>query len=145
MHILANLIFQPNGDNVGAIGSNHEYFPVSTRSEPIGTGMMSSSSHPFRSAMSEFTDVSPAKLAFYLFSKNVIDTVDYEQTNMKLSESNEPGYDPEELNVKILTKVYHVLKENPEKIYAVCSALEKFKDKREIVQKLASDSKIKCK
>lgn len=106
--------------------------------------MMSSSNHPFQSAMSEFTDVSPAKLAFYLFSKNVIENVDYEQTNMKLSESNDPGYDSEELNVALLAKVYRVLKENPKKIDAVCSALEKFKDKKDIVRKLAIDSKI-CK
>jgi hypothetical protein len=94
--------------------------------------------------MSEFTNISPAKLAFYLFSKNVIAYGDYEQAYTKLSESNNPGYDPEELNVTLLSKdlVYRVLKEDPEKIDAVCSALEKFKDKRDTVQKLASDSKI---
>lgn len=117
---------------------------LSTRSEPIKPVMMSSSHHPFQSAMSEFTDVSPGKLAFYLFSKNVIEMADYEQTNMKLSESSISDYDSEELNMALLTKVYHVLKENPEKINAVCSALEKFKDKKDIIQKLAIDSKI-CK
>lgn len=118
--------------------------PSSVRLEPCrpAAGMISSSNHPFQSAMSEFTDVSPAKLAFYLFSKDVIAYVDYEQTNMKLSESSDLGYDEEELNVALLAKVYRVLKENPQKIDAVCSALEKFKDKRDTIQKLASDSKI---
>ena len=118
--------------------------PSSGRLEPFRpvAGMISSSNHPFQSAMSEFTDVSPAKLAFYLFSRNVNACVDYEQTNMKLSESSDPGYDPEELNVTLLAKVYRVLKENPQKIDAVCSALERFKDKKDTIQKLASDSKI---
>ena len=91
--------------------------------------------HPFQSAMSAFTDVSPVQLTFHLFTNHVINEEEFEKAE-KL-DSN-PGNHSVEFNMKILMKVYHILKENPKKINGVCSALEKFNKQR--AQKLAEDS-----
>ena len=104
-------------------------------SEPLSS--CSSISHPFQLAMAEFTDVSSVKLAFYLFTQGIIT----EETQEDINESaSKPGSDSEELNMKLLMKVHRIIKENPLKIGAVCTALEKLKDKKDVAKKLAKDS-----
>ena len=95
--------------------------------------------HPFRSAMSDFTNVPPKKLAFYLFSKGVIKEEDYQQTKQLVTD---PNSDPEEINMENLMKAYDVLRSTPMKIGDICSALEKLH--KEVAQKLAADSEL-CK
>ena len=87
--------------------------------------------------MAEFIDVSPVKLAFHLVSKGIIQDIEY--ANIKASES-QPGADPEMLNMDLLMRVNHIIKENPHKSSDVCAALERLKDKKDIAKKLAKDS-----
>ena len=110
-----------------------------SRLEASSTALKKTSEHPFRSAMSDFTNVPPKKLAFYLFSKGVIKEEDYEQTKQLVTD---PNSDPEEINMDNLMKAYDVLQNSPMKIGDICSALEKLH--KEIAQKLAADSEL-CK
>lgn len=89
--------------------------------------------HPFQSAMADFTDVSPTQLAFYLFTQGIITDEEWESANQ--SEAA-----PVEVTMKILMKVNRIIKETPQKIGAVCTALERFEGKKNIVKKLAKDS-----
>ena len=111
---------------------------ASSTSEPLSPR---STNHPFQSAMAEFIDVSPVKLAFHLVSKGIIKDDVYE--DIKESASR-PESDPEELNMDLLTRVNCVIKENPLEISDVCAALEKLKGKKDIARKLAKDSEL-CK
>ena len=95
--------------------------------------------HPFQSAMADFTDVPPKKLAFYLFTKDIITVDDYEMTKKLSMDSNA---DTEELNMDTLVKAYRVLKSNPQKIDGICFALKKFKYVE--AQKLTTESET-CK
>ena len=90
----------------------------------------------FQSAMSEFTDVNPGKMAFYLFSKQLIS---YEESMKAKKASTSPDSDIEDINMELLMKVYEVLLGNPSKIDAALSALEKLRK-----QKLPKDLDI-CK
>ena len=119
---------------------------VSTGSELVfSPGLKVPQQHPFQSAMADFTDVPPRKLAFYLFTKDVITQEDLEAVKVSASK---PDADLEELNMEILEKVYHFLRDNPSMIDGICSALERLSikqtEKKVIVQKLAEDSKT-CK
>lgn len=114
-------------------------FQMCSGLEACITGLTMTSEHPFRSTMSDFTNVQPKKLAFYLFSKGVIKEEDYQQTIRLVTD---PNSDPEEINMDNLMKAYDVLKNTPIKIGDVCSALEKLN--KEIAQKLAADSEL-CK
>ena len=111
---------------------------ASSTSEPLSPR---STNHPFQSAMVEFIDVSPVKLAFLLVSKGIIKEDDYE--DIKESASR-PGSDPEELNMDLLMRVNRIVKESPLKISDVCAALERLKGKKDIAGKLAKDSEL-CK
>ena len=97
-------------------------------------------SHPFQSAMANFTDAAPVKLAFYLVCQGLIKDEDYENVRA----SDRQGSDPEVLNMDLLMKVNHIIKRNPQMIGAVCTALEKLKGMKDIVKKLAKDSEL-CK
>ena len=75
--------------------------------------------------MSEYTHVSPAKMAFYFFSNHLISHDKYKE--IKKASTN-PDSDAEEINMDLLMTVYQILKVSPAKIDAVRSALEKLKN-----------------
>lgn len=104
---------------------------LSSTSEPSSPAWPTT--HPFQLAMAEFTDVSPVKLAFYLLSQDII-------TEDECESASQPGNDPEELTMMILRKVNCIVKETPQKIGAICTALEHLKGKKDVAKKLAKDS-----
>ena len=98
-------------------------------------------SHPFQSAMANFTDTVPVKLAFYLVCQGLIKDEDYEDIR---ASADRQGSDPEVLNMDLLMKVNRIIKKNPQMIGAACTALEKLTGKKDIAKKLAKDSEL-CK
>ena len=110
-----------------------------------GRSLSSTASEPsltidtFQSVMSEFTHVSPGKMAFYFFSNHLISYNEYKQFK-KLSKN--PDSDAEDINMDLLMKVYQVVVDDPSKIDAVYSALEKLK--KDVAQKPIKDSEM-CK
>jgi hypothetical protein len=86
--------------------------------------------------MSEYTHVSPGKMAFYFFSSRVISRDKYMEVKKA---STSPDSDTEDINMDLLMTVYDSLLVNPSMIDAVHSALEKLKK-----QKLVKDLDLLC-